>query len=315
MKTSNWIALSIFIYGLTWMALLAFVAFVGELGDKTVSMPPASLQWPYALSINLLLLAVFGVQHSVMARPSFKRLMARAVPDFANRSVFILASVCALALLIHGWQPLDAMLWQVEWRPLKLALLTSFVVGALMILWATVEIDHFHFFGVKQCLDASTGKPRGEPEFHANGLYGLVRHPIHLGMLMLLWSAPSMTAGRLLFASGMTVYLVIGLRLEQRDLVKTLGQVYCDYVARIPILLPSLRSRLRNDSGTVDNGIFWGLNVPRISLPSGAARLGLLLALAMTSAVVLEPFYGHDDEWSLVSSSAGDRTLSRNRSP
>jgi len=307
MKSSNWFTLSIFIYGLTWITMLALMAFVGELGGKTVSSPTASVQWPQALAINLLLLTLFGVQHSIMARQFFKRLMARAVPDFAYRIVFIMASMCALGLVIHSWQPIDTVLWQFEWRPLKLVLLTCFSLGALMIIYATVEIDHFHFFGVKQCFYASAGEAYREPEFRANGLYGIVRHPIHLGMLMLLWSAPTMTAGRLLFAAGMTTYVLIGLRLEERDLAKELGSLYSDYIARMPMLLPGLRPSFQNESETVDNGIFWGIDVPQISLRSGAVRLGLLFAVAMASAVFLEPFYGYGNDRPVVSPSPADR--------
>ena len=292
MKKRSWLGFSIVAYAATWISLLALVAFVGELGGKTVSVPPSTGHWLQALGINLALLALFGFQHSLMARPFFKRLMSRAVPEFANRSVFILASACTLALVIIAWQPLDATLWQVGWRPLKLALLSTFFLGALMILWATVEIDHFHFFGIKQSWRAALGKPAAEPEFRARGLYGMVRHPIHLGMLMLLWSAPTMTAGRLLFATGMTAYVLIGLRLEERDLLKALGRVYGDYMARIPMLLPGLRRSRRDDD---DDGIFWGIDTPRIPLPPGTGLVCTLLTVAMTSSIVLEPSYPSEE--------------------
>jgi len=271
MKPKTWLTESIYIYLAFWLAFALFAMFVGDFGaGKTVSAPPTSLPWSLAFGIDILLMALFGVQHSVMARPAFKRRMAHLVPEYAVRSVFILASIIVLMIVIFAWQPLDAPLWNIEWRPVRLALLATFILGGALIFWATVAIDHFHFFGIRQCLRAVLDQPQREPEFQVAALYGWVRHPIHLGMLMMLWSAPTMTAGRLLFASGMTVYILIGLSYEERDLHAQLGAAYKRYRARVPMLLPKTPGTANDPQDVPANGSFWGVDVPRLP---GLSRL------------------------------------------
>jgi len=298
MQPAKYLAQSIMIYLLSWVCLFVFMLFVGDLGgSKSVSNPQSAITWPAALLINVELMLAFGAQHSIMARPWFKRAMGRFVPQFAERSLFVFASLIALLFVMFAWQPLGFVIWNIEWRPLELAVLTGFCAGGILIVWATLEIDHLLFFGVKQCFRAATGRAQRDPPFRARGLYGLVRHPIHLGMLLVLWSAPTMTAGRLLFAGFMTGYLIIGLRLEERDLARALGTIYYRYRERIPMLVPFRRRRHfdRPDATAPDQGVFWGVAVPDPAPVLRLLAIALFVGASATAASIIAPLRLHPD--------------------
>jgi len=296
MQPAKYLAQSIMIYLLSWVCLFVFMLFVGDLGGgKSVSNPQSPIGWPAALLINVALILGFGAQHSIMARPRFKRAIGRWFPEFAERSLFVFASLVALLGVMFAWQPLDLVIWDVESKLVERAVLTAFCAGGILIVWATLEIDHLLFFGVKQCFRAATGRAQRDPPFRARGLYGVVRHPIHLGMLLVLWSAPTMTAGRLLFAGFMTGYLAIGLRLEERDLARALGAVYDRYRQRIPMLVPFRRRRHgdRIAAPAADHGVFWGLAVPDPAPTLRAMAIALFVGASATAAGIIAPLRFH----------------------
>lgn len=230
---------------LTGMAtLLYFIGFSANLlVPRSVDFGGAPLPWGPALGINLLLLALFGAQHSVMARPGFKRWWTRLVPPVVERSTFLVATSLVLALMFWFWVPIAApVVWQVE-RPVGVALLWGlFGLGWLLVLASSFQIDHFELFGLKQAATGLLGRRTlPESEFKTPLLYRFVRHPLYVGLLLGLWAVPVMTAGRLLFALGLTVYILIGIAFEERDLVQQFGAHYRRYREQVGMLFPRLR--------------------------------------------------------------------------
>jgi protein-S-isoprenylcysteine O-methyltransferase Ste14 len=197
-----------------------------------------------ALLVDLALLGVFAVQHSVMARRSFKQWWTRIVPPAVERSTYVLAATLALALLLWQWRPIpEPVIWRVE-NPLAVqAIWTLFALGWVILLLATFLINHFELFGLRQVFARLTGKQIPEAQFRTPFLYRYVRHPIYLGFLMSFWAAPVMTAGHLLFAVACTGYILIGIWFEERDLVAQFGDRYRAYRAQVGMLLPSRKSR------------------------------------------------------------------------
>jgi protein-S-isoprenylcysteine O-methyltransferase Ste14 len=237
--------LLVLLYGiLCYIAFLAtflyLVAFVGDLGvPRSVSQGPvtgASL----ALGVDLALLGLFAVQHSVMARPGFKRAWARLVAPDLERSTYVLLSSAALALLFAGWRPLPAVVWSFPSPALRAALWGAFGAGVALALYSTFLISHFDLFGLRQVWFAFREQPYHEQPFRAGTLYGVVRHPLMLGFLLTFWATPRMTAGHLLFAGTMTAYIALGTFLEERDLLRTLGPAYAAYRKRVPKFFPGL---------------------------------------------------------------------------
>jgi methanethiol S-methyltransferase len=182
-----------------------------------------------ALPLNLLLLGLFAVQHSIMARPAFKRWWARLVPDPVERSTYVLMSSLLLALLFWQWRPLPGAVWEAEQPVIAAALWGLSVVGWLMVLTSTFLIDHFDLFGLRQVYLYAAAKPYSPPPFRTPALYRVVRHPIMLGFLIAFWATPNMTWGHLLFAGMMTAYIVVGIRLEERDLRNAFGSAHEKY--------------------------------------------------------------------------------------
>ena len=223
-------------YALFLCVLLAFVAFVGGLLPLRHGLAVAS-PW-LAAAVDLGLVLGFGLQHSIMARPWFKRAWTRIVPQPVERSTYVLAASAMLGSLIAFWQPLPGTVWAVT-EPLPAAILWGvFAFGWLTVLVTTFLIDHFELFGLRQAWAFATGRDLPEATFKTPSAYRLVRHPMQLGFLIALWAAPVMTLDRLALALLLTGYILIALMFEERDLVAVFGDEYRRYQHRVPRLLP-----------------------------------------------------------------------------
>jgi methanethiol S-methyltransferase len=192
-----------------------------------------------AVLVDLGLILLFGLQHSVMARPGFTRAWTRAVPKESERSVYVLLSSAVLALLMWQWRPIPTpVLWHAD-AAWSVALGWSVMgVGILVLLWATFLIDHFELFGLRQGWSTLRGKELRGPAFVTPYLYKIVRHPLYVGWLLIFWGAPTMTAGHALFAVGMSGYILLAIRYEERDLVQHIGEPYRRYREQVPALVP-----------------------------------------------------------------------------
>ena len=234
-----------FIYGTTCYAIffatfLYAIAFIGNIAvGQTIDGTPA-IPLGSALLINTLLLAVFSVQHSVMARPSFKRLWIRVVPAPVERSTYVLFSSAALLLLFHLWQPMGGVIWEID-SPIGRSLLYGlFGFGWLLVLFTTFLINHFDLFGLRHVWLYLKGREYNVLPFQTPSLYRYVRHPLYVGWLFAFWATPTMTTAHLVFAVATTVYILIAIRFEERDLVAVHGEAYAQYRQRVPMLVPAL---------------------------------------------------------------------------
>lgn len=218
------------------------VAFLGNfvIGNSIDAAPTTGVG--QAVAIDIALLAVFALQHSVMARPAFKRWWTRLVPPAAERSTYVLFSSLALLLLFWLWQPIGAVVWEVESTVGQALLYTGYASGWILLLVATFLIDHFDLFGLRQSWLYFRGRPYSELSFRTPGLYKLVRHPIYVAWLLTFWCTPVMTAAHLLFALMTTAYILIAIQLEERDLVRAFPE-YESYRRRVPMLIPFMRGR------------------------------------------------------------------------
>lgn len=232
----------VFAYGLMAYAVF-FVTYLyaaGFVGNLVVpksldSAPTAPLAT--ALLVNLGLLGLFAVQHSVMARPWFKRALTRVVPPAAERSTYVLASSLALILLFWQWSPLGGIVWDIQHPAARGVMYGAFAFGWLLVLVTTFLINHFDLFGLRQVWFHLRGRPYRNLRFVTPGPYRLVRHPLYAGWLFAFWAAPTMTVTHLLFAVATTAYILIAIRLEERDLVAAHPE-YADYRTRVPMLIP-----------------------------------------------------------------------------
>jgi protein-S-isoprenylcysteine O-methyltransferase Ste14 len=214
--------------------------FVGDfLVPKTMDSAPTQ-PFAIALAINAGLLGLFAVQHSVMARPAFKRCLTRFVPEPAERSTYVLLSSLALLLLFLQWQPMGGTVWQVGNPTGKLLLHAGFAFGWLLVLASTFLINHFDLFGLRQVWKHFRGLERRPLKFVTPGPYKLVRHPLYVGWLCAFWVTPTMTVAHLVFALATTAYILVAIQLEERDLVDVHGRDYVEYRKRTPMLVPSL---------------------------------------------------------------------------
>jgi protein-S-isoprenylcysteine O-methyltransferase Ste14 len=233
-----------FLYGLAsyliFSASFSYTpAFVGNfLVPKTIDAGPDSSP-AHAVLIDMILLGLFALQHSVMARPAFKRWWTRIIPASCERSTYVLISSLLLVLIFWQWRPIAMTIWRVE--GLSAATLTAvFWTGWLIALASTFQIDHFELFGLRQAVEALRGAAARVQTFKTPFLYRLVRHPLMLGLLLAFWATPHMTAGHLLFAAMNTAYILVGVRLEERDLIAEFGASYEHYRQRVPMLMPRL---------------------------------------------------------------------------
>lgn len=226
--------------------LVVFLYAVGFVGDLVV--PRSVDRGPHAstgaaLVVDVLLLGLFAVQHSVMARPAFKRWLTRAVPVDLERSTYVLASNIVLALLFWQWRPIPTIIWEVTAPAGRAALWALFWIGWVIALAATFMVSHVELFGLRQVYSTWRAQSFTPVGFRAKLLYRLVRHPLMLGFVIAFWAAPTMTAGHLLFAVATTGYILIAVQLEERDLVGVLGEDYQQYRRRVPMLFPLRRPR------------------------------------------------------------------------
>ena len=233
---------SFFVYGvfchLLFLATFAYMAgFVGNfLVPKTLDSTPASSS--YDVAINLLLLALFGLQHSIMARPWFKQVWTRLIPEPIERSTYCLFSCLVLFLLMWQWRGQSAIIWNVE-HPLGRGLLWAlFAVGWLTVPTVSLMINHFDLFGTRQVWLYLRGRPYTSLPFRTPMLYNRIRHPLYVGFALAFWATPTMTLGHLIFSGAMTLYMAIATRIEERDLVNHYGDKYRAYQRRVGMYIP-----------------------------------------------------------------------------
>jgi protein-S-isoprenylcysteine O-methyltransferase Ste14 len=232
-----------FLYGIlsycfffaTFLYAIGFVS--GLVVPKTIDTGPAASP-AMAILVDLALIAIFGLQHSVMARPAFKRWWTRFVPAAVERSTYVVLASLALVLLFWLWRPLPTPVWQVADQPFALAITGLSFLGWLIVLTSTFLINHFELFGLHQVANHLAARPMPKPRFRTPLYYRFVRHPIYLGFIIAFWATPNMTVGHLLFAAVTTAHIVIGTLLEERDLVAVFGEEYRRYQNRVSMLVP-----------------------------------------------------------------------------
>ena len=234
--------LALFAYGIVCYAIffatfLYAIGFIGNLWVPKSIDSPRDVALGTALLVNLGLLGLFAVQHSVMARPAFKRWWTRIVPEAAERSTYVLFSSLALIALFWFWQPLGGVIWDIGAPAGMNAMYIVYAAGWALLLYSTFLINHFDLFGLRQVWLQLIGKPFTPLIFKTPWLYRQVRHPIYVGWLMIFWATPTMSLTHLVFALMTTAYILVGLRLEERDLIAAHPE-YAEYKQRVPGLLP-----------------------------------------------------------------------------
>lgn len=235
-------------YGLFLITFIYLIGFTGNVGvPKSVDSGSES-ELAMALLVNVGLIGLFGVQHSVMARRGFKRWLLQYMPQSIERSTFVMATNMVLVVLYVLWQPIRATVWNVQFGAGQVVLYTLFGAGWSLSVLASFLINHFELFGLQQGYFILRGRPMPTAHFRLPLLYKVVRHPLQLGMMMGLWAIPHMTAGHLLFAVSMTIYILIGLYFEERDLVREFGEEYEAYRRRTPKLVPALNRMKDGDA-------------------------------------------------------------------
>ncbi|MCC7547377.1 MAG: isoprenylcysteine carboxylmethyltransferase family protein [Burkholderiales bacterium] len=238
-------AYGVFAYLVFLGTALYAIGFIGGfLVPTTLDGSPRLPLWQ-ALAIDTLLLGLFAVQHSVMARPAFKRWWTRVVPEPVERSTYVLFSSVALLLLFAFWQPMGGVVWDVQGMDGRVALYALYAFGWALVFATTFLINHFDLFGLRQVWLHLRGQPYTHLRFVTPGPYRLVRHPLYVGWLFAFWATPTMTVAHLVFALATTAYILIAIQFEERDLIAAHGEDYRLYRARVPMLVPRLFARTR----------------------------------------------------------------------
>jgi protein-S-isoprenylcysteine O-methyltransferase Ste14 len=229
-------------YALFLAVFVYAIGFVGGLTprsvDKAIAAPPGQ-----AVAIDVALMTLFALQHSVMARPAFKRWWTRYVPVPVERSTYVMAASLVLALLVWQWRAISTIVWDVSWQPARVAVWILFWLGWAIVLASTFMISHSELFGLRQVFAVWRSRPQPETGFRTTLFYRLVRHPLNLGFIVAFWAAPTMTVGHLLFAGVTTGWILLAMQWEERDLQAVLGARYAAYRETVPMLVPGLRTR------------------------------------------------------------------------
>jgi protein-S-isoprenylcysteine O-methyltransferase Ste14 len=219
------------------------IGFVGNLLAPKLIDSGSHVTLAESIPVDLLLLGLFAIQHSVMARPSFKQWWTRLVPSHVERSTYVLISSLLLALLFWQWRPMPSPVWEVQQAVVMTVLWAVFGFGWLVVLISTFLINHFDLFGLRQVFLFAKGRPYSPPPFRTPALYRFVRHPIMLGFLIAFWATPEMTWGHLLFAVMTTAYILIGISLEERDLRNAFGDTYDKYRQQVSMIVPWIKRK------------------------------------------------------------------------
>lgn len=248
----------VFVYGvgsyvLFVLTYLYAIGFVGNvLVPKSIDSTP-EVPLSQALLLNTVLLGIFALQHSIMARPGFKRIVTKLIPKAAERSTYVLFSNLALILLFWQWQPIGITIWNIENEFLRIVLYSLFAFGWATVLVASFLINHFDLFGLRQVWLYLRGEPYTQLKFGTPGPYKHIRHPLYVGWLFAFWATPTMTAAHLFFAVATTAYILIAIRYEERDLIKEHGKSYEQYRESVPMFIPFTRKlKHRTEAKTVD---------------------------------------------------------------
>ncbi|HKJ43611.1 MAG TPA: hypothetical protein VKA27_16055 [Sunxiuqinia sp.] len=250
MKKLAYIFYALICYGLFFTAFLYMIGFVENIGQfgfntsltqwfpKTLDTGSASMATFPAIIVDLCLIALFGVQHSVMARQGFKKQWTKVVPKPIERSTYVLFASLALFILYFGWQPVKATIWDFDHTLTGKLFFGASMVGWGMLLISTFLINHFDLFGLRQVYRYAQNKKPDHIRFRTPWLYRLVRHPIYFSFLMIFWFAPVMTVGHFVFSLGMSTYIFIGIYHEEKDLMRFYGDDYHQYRIQVPKIIP-----------------------------------------------------------------------------
>jgi methanethiol S-methyltransferase len=236
-----------FLYGVASYVVF-FITFLYAIGFVSGLVVPKNVDSgtvePIAktFTVNLLLMSLFAIQHSVMARKQFKQWWTQIVPKSVERSTYVLLASLALALLFWQWRPIPTVIWQIDNPQIAMVLIALSFVGWLLVLTSTFLINHFELFGLQQVANHLAAHSMPAPHFRTPLFYRFVRHPIYLGFIIAFWATPMMTVGHLLFAAGTTAYIFIGILLEERDLMEIFGDEYRRYRNRVSMLVPWRKS-------------------------------------------------------------------------
>lgn len=236
MKKALSVAYGALAYMMFLGAYLYLIAFTVNAVPNSIS-GPASLPLLLAAAIDLGLITIFGLQHSIMARPGFKRLWTRIVPPHLERSTYVVIGSVTVVLIVVCWQPIDGEIWNVTGAGM-VALYAIAALGWLVVPVTSFLTDHFGLFGLRQVFEYALGRPKSKPMFKVRAFYRKVRHPMMLGWMAGFWATPYMTTGHLLFAGLMTSYILVAIHFEERDLAREHGPAYRAYQARVPKLVP-----------------------------------------------------------------------------